>query len=139
MPILLAALGGSFLGIVFIIPLRKQMIELERLRFPSGIAVASLLKSPGAGARQAKLLLGGFLVAAFFHILVGAEVLQEEIDIGIHLGLPAYAPIAVGISFASIGAGLLSGKGGLPFVAGGVLAWWVIAPVAAFMGWMPQP
>ena len=28
------------------------MIELERLRFPSGIAVASLLKSPGAGARR---------------------------------------------------------------------------------------
>ena len=37
---------GLFLGMVVIIPLRKQMIEFERLRFPSGIAVASLLKSP---------------------------------------------------------------------------------------------
>ena len=46
-----AAIAGSFLGIVVIIPLRKQMIELERLRFPSGIAVATLLKSPGAGIR----------------------------------------------------------------------------------------
>lgn len=139
LPILLAALGGSFLGIVFIIPLRKQMIELERLRFPSGIAVASLLKSPGAGARQAKLLLGGFLIAAFFHVLVAMGVLHEEIQLGSYFGLPAYAPIALGISFASIGAGLLSGKGGLPFVAGGVLAWWVIAPVAALLGWMPSP
>ena len=49
--VILAAVAGSFLGIVVIIPLRKQMIELERLRFPSGIAVAALLKSPGAGAR----------------------------------------------------------------------------------------
>ncbi len=139
MPILLAAVGGAFLGVFFIIPLRKQMIELERLRFPSGIAVASLLKSPGAGARQAKLLAGGFAVAAFFHVLSGTGVLHEEIEIGVMLGVPAYIPIAVGISFASIGAGLLSGKGGLPFVFGGMLAWWVIAPAAVAFGWVPTP
>src|SRR5262245_56678379 len=34
----LAAVAGSFLGTVFIIPLRKQMIDLERLRFPTGFA-----------------------------------------------------------------------------------------------------
>ena len=50
--VIIAAIAGSFLGMVVIIPLRKQMIEFERLRFPSGIAVASLLKSPGAGARH---------------------------------------------------------------------------------------
>jgi len=41
---------------VVIIPLRKQLIEIERLRFPSGVAVATILKSPGAGAAKAKLL-----------------------------------------------------------------------------------
>ena len=138
-PILLAAVGGAFLGVFFIIPLRKQMLELERLRFPSGIAVASLLKSPGAGARQAKLLAGGFVFAAFFHVLSGVGVLHEEIDIGGPLGLPAYIPVAVGISFASIGAGLLSGKGGLPFVFGGMLAWWVIAPASVALDWVPSP
>lgn len=138
-PILLAAVGGAFLGVFFIIPLRKQMLELERLRFPSGIAVASLLKSPGAGARQAKLLAGGFVFAAFFHVLSGVGVLHEEIDLGGPLGVPAYIPIAVGISFASIGAGLLSGKGGLPFVFGGMLAWWVIAPASVYFGWVPSP
>lgn len=140
LPIILAACGGAFLGVFVIIPLRKQMIEFERLRFPSGIAVASLLKSPGAGARQAKLLAGGFLVAAFFHVLAGGfHLLPEEIEIGAMLGLPAYIPIAVGISFASIGAGLLSGRGGLPFVFGGMLAWWVIAPASVAMGWIPTP
>lgn len=45
-----AAIAGAFLGTLFIIPLRKQMIELERLRFPWGVAVAEVLRSPGAGA-----------------------------------------------------------------------------------------
>ena len=62
--VMFSALAGTFLGIVVIIPLRKQMVELERLKFPSGIAVASLLKSPGAGPKQAQLLFAGFLIAA---------------------------------------------------------------------------
>jgi putative OPT family oligopeptide transporter len=137
--VILAAIAGSFLGIVVIIPLRKQMIELERLRFPSGIAVASLLKSPGAGARQAKLLAGGFAVAAAFHLATGTDILAEEIDFGAFMGLPPWASLAIAISFASLGAGLLSGKGGLPFVLGGVLAWWIIAPLAVTMGMVPGP
>ncbi len=134
---LLAAIGGSFLGVVVIIPLRKQMIEFERLRFPSGIAVGSLLKSPGAGMRQALLLGGGFLFASFFHVLSNVGILHEEIDLSGLVGLPQWAPLAVGVSFASIGAGLLSGSSGLPFVFGGMLAWWVISPVAVHLGWVP--
>ena len=53
------------------------MIEFERLRFPGGIAVASLLKSPGAGARQAKLLLGGFLLASIIHVI--ANLLEVDV------------------------------------------------------------
>ncbi len=138
-PVILSAVAGSFLGIVFIIPLRKQMIELERLRFPSGIAVATLLRSPGAGIRQAKLLGGGFVCAALFHVLSGLHVIPEELEIGVALGVPSYIPIAVGVSFASLGAGLLAGRGGLPFVFGGMLAWWVIAPASVGMGWAPSP
>lgn len=136
-PILLSAMGGSFLGIVVIIPLRKQMIEFERLRFPTGIAVASLLRSPGAGLRQAKLLAGGFAVALTCHLLVGLGVLADAVDVGSVLGLPAYLPIVIAVSFAAVGAGLLSGRGGLPFVLGGVLAWWGLAPAAVGLGWVP--
>lgn len=138
-PILLSALAGTFLGIVFIIPLRKQMIELERLRFPSGIAVATLLKSPGAGARQAKLLVGGFAVAMAFHVLLELGFLPQDLDLGAAFGLPGWFPIALGVSFASIGAGLLSGAGGLPFVFGALLAWWIISPLAVSLGWVPTP
>lgn len=137
LPAILAAIGGSFLGVAVIIPLRKQMIEFERLRFPSGIAVASLLKSPGAGAQQAKLLIGGALIATLIHVLANFHILPHEIDVGGPIGLPVYFPLAIYVSFASVGAGLLSGKGGLPFVLGGVLAWWVISPSVVLTEWVP--
>ncbi|MGI9327143.1 MAG: OPT/YSL family transporter [Pseudomonadales bacterium] len=135
---LLAALAGSFLGIVVIIPLRKQMIEFDRLRFPSGIAVASLLRSPGAGPRQAKLLAGGFFVAAVLHVPAYYELIPTELAVGDWIGLPAWLPLSLGVSFASIGAGLLAGRGGLPFILGGMLAWWVISPLAINLGWVPS-
>ena len=138
MPFLLAAMAGSFLGIVVIIPLRKQMIEFERLRFPTGIAVASLLKSPGAGLRQAKLLVAGFAVAALFTLLGEFKLVPTEIDPGTWFGIPAHIPVIIALSFANFGAGLLSGRGGLPFVAGGVLAWWLISPAAVSLGWLPD-
>jgi putative OPT family oligopeptide transporter len=137
LPFILAGMAGSFLGIVMIIPLRKQMLEYERLRFPSGIAVAALLKSPGAGKRQAMLLLGGFLIATLFFCGLKTGLLPEEINLGAALGMPPHIPVVFGITFASLGAGLLSGKGGLPFVAGGVLAWWIISPVVVGSGWVP--
>ena len=135
--VVVAAVAGAFLGMVVIIPLRKQMIEFERLRFPSGIAVASLLRSPGAGARQAKLLMGGFGVSAAIHLGTGLGVLPEELNFGLWMGLPAWVSLSIAVSFASLGAGLLSGRGGLPFVFGGMLAWWLIAPVAVTAGLVP--
>ncbi len=137
MAALLAAIAGSFLGIVVIIPLRKQMIEFDRLRFPSGIAVASLLRSPGAGRRQARLLAGGFLVAAALHLPAYYGLIPDQLTLGAWVGLPSWLPVTLGISFASIGAGLLAGRGGLPFVFGGMLAWWVLSPLATNLGWVP--
>ena len=55
--LVLGCIAGGVLGIAFIIPLRKQMIDFNRLAFPGGIATAAILKSPGAGIRKAWLLL----------------------------------------------------------------------------------
>ena len=52
-------IAGAFLGIAFIIPLRKHMIDYERLTYPGGVAVATILKSPGAGPAKAVVLLIG--------------------------------------------------------------------------------
>ena len=59
-----AAVAGALLGIFFIIPIRKQMIDLDRLRFPTGTAVAAILKSPGAGVEKSRLLVIGMAISA---------------------------------------------------------------------------
>ena len=133
----IAAVAGSFMGIVVIIPLRKQMVELDRLRFPTGTAVATLLKATASGKEKAVLLaIGGSLSAG---MVVGMEYgfVPEEWDVGALLGLPPYLGVALYLSLMNLGAGLLSGKGGMPFFLGGVLAWWFLAPVAVTMGWIP--
>jgi putative OPT family oligopeptide transporter len=139
-PLVFSAVAGSLMGIVLIIPLRKQMIEFERLKFPSGVAVGSLLRSPGEGRTQGLLLLAGSAVGMVLTLLVNAlAVIPEDLDLGAVMGLPAWLPFALYISAANFGAGLLSGRGGLPFAAGGILAWWVVSPVAVSMGWVAPP
>ena len=146
--VILSAVAGSFMGIVVIIPLRKQMIEIERLKFPSGIAVATILKSPGAGMEKAVLLAVGFVVSLAITLATNFEILPETLEIGAWIrglidgpetgaGGILLAGTAISLSMANFGAGLLSGKGGLAFAVGGVLAWWVIAPFVAAQGWVP--
>lgn len=74
-PVLLTfgAIAGAFLGIGFIIPLRKQMIDYERLTFPGGVAVATILKSPGAGMKKAVYLLAGVAGAGILHFIIQAH------------------------------------------------------------------
>jgi putative OPT family oligopeptide transporter len=131
----IAAVAGSFLGIAVIIPLRKQMIDFDRLRFPSGTAVCAILKSPGAGMGKALLLGGGFLISVITVVCVHSNFLPSVIPIGDWFGFPAYTQTGIAVSTMNLGAGLLSGLGGLPFALGGVLAFWVCAPVAVKMGW----
>lgn len=62
--ITLACVAGAILGCAFIVPLRKQMLDIDRLRFPSAVGVATILKSPGAGAKKSVVLIVGIAVSA---------------------------------------------------------------------------
>lgn len=66
-----ACIAGAVLGSAFIIPLRKQMIDIERLRFPSAVGVATILKSPGAGPAKALVLVLGMLIGAMIYLPAG--------------------------------------------------------------------
>lgn len=69
--ITLACMAGAILGCVFIVPLRKQMLDIDRLRFPSATAVAAILKSPGAGPAKAVVLMVGIVVGAVVYLPAG--------------------------------------------------------------------
>jgi uncharacterized oligopeptide transporter (OPT) family protein len=79
--IALAAVAGAMLGTVFIIPLRKQMLDIERLRFPSPTGVAMILKSPGAGPAKAVVLLAGCIIGALIYLPAGLPSIRYEANV----------------------------------------------------------
>lgn len=75
--ITLACVAGAILGCAFIIPLRKQMIDIDRLRFPSPTGVAVILKSPGAGAAKSIVLVAGILISMLLYLPAGLPSIQR--------------------------------------------------------------
>ncbi len=111
---ILACITGCVLGLAFVIPLRKQMIDFDRLAYPGGIAVATILKSPGAGVQKAMLLLFGTLLSGVAHLLVLAYLGDDhDWHAGTQFGLPAMLNISFYLSVMTIGVGFLVGKRGL--------------------------
>ena len=122
------AIAGAFLGIAFIIPLRKQMIDYERLTYPGGVAVATILKSPGAGIRKAMFLLTAMVVSGGMHYV--SQVSHVEYwDLGSQLGWPRYMNGIWYLSLLSVGVGYIAGKGGVAFIIGGYVCYWLLAPL----------
>jgi putative OPT family oligopeptide transporter len=134
--VVVACIAGGVLGIAFIIPLRKQMIDFDRLAYPGGIATAAVLKAPGAGVRKAILLVGAAVVAAVVH-LVSLGTGFENWNVGALLGWPEYMNGIWYISLLVIGAAYLAGRGGFFFVIGGYVCYWFLAPLMSAQGLMP--
>ncbi|MDG2223875.1 MAG: OPT/YSL family transporter [Rubripirellula sp.] len=133
---ILACITGCVLGLAFVIPLRKQMIDFDRLAYPGGIAVATILKSPGAGVRKAVLLLGGAVLSGVIHLLV-LQLMGEDpnwIANDQFEWLPEMLNITLYLSVMTVGVGFLSGKGGFWFGAGGFLCYFLLSPLLSFYG-----
>ncbi len=150
LPLAIAGIAGAVLGVVAIIPLRKQMIELDRLRFPSGVATATIIRAGSSGMEKAKLLALGCVVSALWKLVMVSQIFEtpelvassgfgieaEELHFGFGV-VPAYFAPAVYLSLMNLAAGLLAGRGGLPFLIGGMVSWWLIAPASVGLGWTP--
>ena len=119
--LVLGCIAGGILGIAFIIPLRKQMIDYNRLAFPGGIATAAILKAPGAGVNKAWLLVGGAFVAALSHF-ISLKTGVEYYDLGVVLGLPEYMNGIWYRSVLTVGVAFLAGKGGFFCIVGATFA-----------------
>ena len=129
-------MAGAFLGIAFIIPLRKHMIDYERLTFPGGVAVATILKSPGAGVRKAVVLLAAALLSATVHSLT-IKTGVTDWNIGALIGMPDFMNGIWYLSLMTIGVGFIAGRGGVAFIIGGFVAYWFLSPMLAATGSFP--
>jgi OPT family oligopeptide transporter len=140
------AISIAFLGVFFAVPLRKQMVVREKLRYPSGTAAAETIKAmyaSGAEAlKKAKLLLWAAVFAAGLKLLFSVKPLGlghfsdfSLDDMGITsvgilgIGL-ASLRLGIGLSPMMIGAGVLVGpKVGWSLFAGSILYWGIGAPL----------
>ena len=139
-----ACVAGAVLGVGFVIPIRKQMIDIERLLFPSGTAVATILRSPTEGIAKARLMLLGASVSAVVLVLKNLDKLPgfdwaipTAVDLGSWLNLPPYVAVTMSVSLFAVGIGFIAGKNGLFVLGGGVVSYWIITPLVVGLGWGP--
>lgn len=126
-----ACVAGAFIGLAFVIPLRKQMIDFQRLPYPGGIAVATILKSPGAGIQKSVMLFGAAMISAIVYLAITqfGKVEHVQYDVGAMLNIPPRYNLIFFGSLMTIGVGFLSGKGGFWFGAGGFICYWLLTPL----------
>jgi putative OPT family oligopeptide transporter len=129
-------IAGAFLGIAFIIPLRKHMIDYERLTYPGGVAVATILKSPGAGVRKAVILLVAALISAGVHYGT-IETGVSNWNLGALIGMPEYMNGIWYLSLMTVGVGFIAGRGGIAFIIGGFVAYWFLSPMLSMLDLFP--
>ena len=74
-------LAVSFLGVMLAVPMRRQMIDVDRLPFPEGIAYAETIRSlhaaPGEARKKALALLYGAMAGGLMKILSGITGLAK--------------------------------------------------------------
>lgn len=130
------ALAGGILGVLFMIPLRRFLIEREHgaLPYPEGTACAEVLVAADVGGDPARNVFRGLAAGALFKLVLGG---LRAIPDRIHARLPWVDKGQVGLeaSAALFGVGYILGpRVGAVMVGGGLLSWVVGIPAIAAWG-----
>ena len=132
----LLALCGGLIGVLFMIPLRQFLIDKEhgRLPYPEGTACAEVLVASDAGGNRAHNVFWGLGVGALYKLIINGLKL---IPSSLHVTLPFIKKAELGcdVSPALMGVGYILGlRVALIMVGGGLLSWLVIIPAIAYWG-----
>ncbi len=141
----------SLVGVVVAIGLRRQMIVVDRLPFPNGIAAGETLKEmyargAEAMARVKMLLAGGAIGAAAKLVIHFAKIKKLALPgavtakAGGATGAAKYTMTNLGFSLdpspLMVAVGMIIGpRAGLSMLLGALVAWGYIAPMALDAGW----
>lgn len=131
----LLALAGGILGTLFMIPLRKFLIEREHktLPYPEGTACAEVLIASQGGGR-ARGVFEGLIAGGLFKGLVGGlHVIPDELNV--RVPFLRKGELGTEVSAALFGVGFILGpRVGAVMVGGGLLSSLVIIPILATWG-----
>ena len=130
------ALSGGLIGVLFMVPLRRFLIEREhgKLPYPEGTACAEVLVANETGGDKAKFIFIAMGVAAFFKALTSwLKVIPDHVN----LTLPwlKKANVGMDLSPALFGVGYILGpRIAAVMVGGGLLSSLIIIPSIAYWG-----
>ncbi len=145
--LMLWSLSIAFLGVFFAVPLRRQMVEIDKLRFPTGTATAETVLAMFAEAKEAaakaKVLIWAGVFAGIFTLT--AHFIPEIENPPLHEWFPNVVLVTAAtwtfkiyLGPSLIGAGFLIGpRVVLSLLLGALVAWGVLGPIAQSQGWAP--
>jgi putative OPT family oligopeptide transporter len=132
---IIASIGG-ILGITFMIPLRRYLMQKEHrtLPFPEGTACAEVIKSADAGGARAGYVFGGLGVGAFVELIRNGFTAFAG-TIVMPIPIVQKMIVSLEVSPALLGVGyILNRYISIIMVAGGAIAWIILIPVIAHFG-----
>lgn len=148
--LLIWAVAVAFLGVFFAVPLRRQMVEIDNLRFPTGTATSETILamfSDGSEAllKSKTLLVTGGLAAFYTLGMHFTPVLEHPSLLGLDalFGIGVFALAAkwtfsLYLGPALFGGGFLIGpRIGFSLLLGAVVAWAFLGPWAQALGVAP--
>lgn len=131
----LIAIAGGWLGVLFMIPMRRVFIEESpELPYPEGVACASVLESgrdDAEASRGRAVMWGGLLGAAVKFAIAGLGVLKSSIENAVVVG--GVRPLFLGadLSPALLAVGyIVRIDVALQIFLGGAFGWLVLIPLA---------
>jgi len=133
---MLSLLGGA-LGILFMIPLRRYLMEKEHgvLPFPEGTACAEIIIAGEEGGAKAKSVFLGMGISALYRVFMGGfhlwpEALEHEFQKPLKGGL-----LSISATPALFGVGVIIGPRIASYMlAGAVMGYLGVGPLLAFIG-----
>ena len=139
----IAAMLGGFLGILFIVPLRRYFVSEQHghLPFPEGTAITEVLVTGEAGGEQAKVLMKAAIIAGLYDFCIATFGLWREV-ISTRV-LPPLAVVAdkaklvvkINAGAAVLGLGYIIGlRYATIIAAGSFLSWLVFIPAIYYFG-----
>ena len=138
------ALFGGWLGVLFMIPLRRQLIveEHETLIYPEGTACADVLMSGERGGSFASRVFAGLGLGALYTLFQNEDIFRlwpsgpnYEPDFGGSQHILKGAAIRADCTPEYLGVGYIIGlRVSAVMLAGGAFSWLVLMPAIYFFG-----